>query len=79
MPAVAVIRGRLVLFIFNRFKGYLDGIFSPSKSGYGLTRVLCEGGSTYSVEMKFVDTMGKLVAAKATFYVQTDVEGRRLG
>jgi len=24
VPAVAVIRGRLVLFIFNRFKGYLD-------------------------------------------------------
>ncbi len=25
VPAVAVIRGRLVLFIFNWFKGYLDG------------------------------------------------------
>ena len=25
VPAVAVIRKRLVLFIFNRFKGYLDG------------------------------------------------------
>jgi len=28
VPAVAVIRKRLVLFIFNRFKGYLDGIIS---------------------------------------------------
>jgi len=28
VPAVAVRRGRLVLFIFNRFKGYLDGISS---------------------------------------------------
>jgi len=28
VPAVAVIRRRLVLFIFNRFKGYLDGIIS---------------------------------------------------
>jgi hypothetical protein len=26
VPAVAVIQGRLVLFIFIRFKGYLDGI-----------------------------------------------------
>ena len=25
VPAVAVIRMRLVLFILNRFKGYLDG------------------------------------------------------
>jgi len=31
VPAAAVIRGRLVLFIFNRFKGYLDGIFSPKQ------------------------------------------------
>ena len=31
VPAVAVIRGRRVLFIFNRFKGYPDGIFSPDK------------------------------------------------
>jgi len=28
VPAVAVIRRRLVLFIFNRFKGYLDGKIS---------------------------------------------------
>jgi len=28
VPAVAVIRRRLVLFIFSRFKGYLDGIIS---------------------------------------------------
>ena len=27
VPAVAVIRKRLVLFILNRFKGYLDGKF----------------------------------------------------
>jgi len=31
VPAVAVIRKRQVLFIFNRFKGYLDGIISPKK------------------------------------------------
>ena len=32
MPAVAVIRRRLVLFMFNRFKGYLDGRSSfPSR------------------------------------------------
>jgi len=31
VPAVAVIRKRLVLFIFIRFKGYLDGIISPNE------------------------------------------------
>jgi hypothetical protein len=31
VPAVAAIRGRLVLFIFIRFKGYLDGISSPKR------------------------------------------------
>jgi hypothetical protein len=30
VPAVAVRRKRQVLFIFNRFKGYLDGIISPN-------------------------------------------------
>jgi len=31
VPAVAVRRGRLVLFILNRFKGYLDGIILPGR------------------------------------------------
>jgi len=31
VPAVAVIRKRLVLIIFNRFKGYLGGKFSLYK------------------------------------------------
>jgi hypothetical protein len=31
VPAVAVRRGRQVLFIFNRFKGYLNGIKSLEK------------------------------------------------
>ena len=31
VPAVAVIRKRQVLFIFNRFKGYVDGILSLKK------------------------------------------------
>jgi len=45
VPAVAVIRKRLVLFILIRFKGYLDG----SKCliiEYIATRVLCEESST---------------------------------
>lgn len=45
VPAVAVIRKRLVLFILIRFKGYLDG----SKcliTDYIATRVLCEESST---------------------------------
>jgi len=31
VPAVAAIRKRLVLFILNRFKGYLGGKFSLNK------------------------------------------------
>ena len=31
VPAVAVIRKRLVLFILNRFKGYVDGRTCPNK------------------------------------------------
>ncbi len=34
VPAVAVIRKRLVLFIFNRFKGYLDGKYILYKGTY---------------------------------------------
>ena len=45
VPAVAVTRGRLVLFIFNRFKGYLDSK-SSSQRGLIYTRVLCERGCT---------------------------------
>lgn len=39
VPAVAVIRKRLVLFIFNRFKGYLGGFNLPNL-GTIKTRVL---------------------------------------
>ena len=38
VPAVAVIRKRLVLFILNRFKGYLDGKYLP-KTRYIFARV----------------------------------------
>lgn len=38
VPAVAVIRKRLVLFIFNRFKGYPDGRNLPGKEQF-LSRV----------------------------------------
>ena len=41
VPAVAVIRKRLVLFILNRFKGYLGGKYSPLYR-YIFTRVLYE-------------------------------------
>jgi len=56
VPAVAVRHDRLVLFIFNGFKGYLDGNFSLR--GYEISRVICEKGSTTGGEMKFVDTFG---------------------
>jgi len=38
VPAVAAIRKRLVLFILNRFKGYLDGRICLN--GNNFTRVL---------------------------------------
>ena len=41
VPAVAVIRKRLVLFILIRFKGYLDGKYL-SLIKVHFTRVLCE-------------------------------------
>ena len=44
MPAVAVIRRRLVLFIFIRFKGYVDGKNKP-KRRYDFTRVIFDEGS----------------------------------
>ena len=56
MPAVAVIRRRLVLFIFSRFKGYLDGKISP-KQDTVFTRVIYEKVSIYGVELKFFDTL----------------------
>ena len=34
VPAVAVIRRRQVLFIFNGFKGYLDGTLSLKRDWY---------------------------------------------
>ena len=57
MPAVAVIQERLALFIFIRFKGYLDSILSLYK-GTNITRVLIRevNVSTISEEMKFFDT-----------------------
>lgn len=39
VPAVAVIRERLVLFIFNRFKGYLDGLSDLYKWVYVLDKL----------------------------------------
>ena len=60
MPAVAVIRKRLVLFIFTRFKGYLDGknrLFYR-QARYDYTRVIYKEVSIYGVgELKFVHTI----------------------
>jgi len=36
VPAVAAIHKRLVLFIFNRFKGYLSGKISLKKGQFKL-------------------------------------------
>ena len=56
MPAVAVIQERLVLFIFIRFKGYLDGKISPQQDTI-FTRVIYKKVSIYGVELKFFDTL----------------------
>ena len=45
VPAVAVIRKRLVLFIIIRSKGYLDGENKP-KIRYYFSRVKCDKVST---------------------------------
>lgn len=55
VPAAAAIRIRLVLFIFTRFKGYLDGIISLTR--YSYTRVIYEEVSICGVELKFFDTI----------------------
>ena len=57
MPAVAVIQERLALFIFIRFKGYLDGILNLGIR-INITRVLMRevNVSTIGGEMKFFDT-----------------------
>jgi hypothetical protein len=56
VPAVAVIRKRQVLFILNRFKGYLDGqndlISSSIWLEFYVRSTVLLGG-----EMKFYDTL----------------------
>jgi hypothetical protein len=54
VPAVAVIRKRLVLFILNRFKGYSDGNITLFRDN--ISRVLYKEVVLVSVEIKFVDT-----------------------
>ena len=51
VPAVAVIRKRLVLFIFTRFKGYSDGRNLPKKEQF-LSRVKKKKGRIYGGELK---------------------------
>ncbi len=55
MPAVAVIRRRQVLFIFNRYKGYLDRITSPEE-GTSIARVLYEKRRINRGKIKFYYT-----------------------
>ena len=75
VPAVAVIRKRLVLFIFNRFKGYSGG-FNLPKLGTIKTRVLYKKIVLMEERWNSLILAG-LVKAKAIFYVKTDAEGRR--
>lgn len=76
MPAVAVIRKRLVLFILIRFKGYLDGQNSIIKKMYYLARVLYERAVSEEERLYFMIPK-RLVKVKTALYVKTDVEGRR--
>lgn len=75
MPAVAVIRKRLVLFILIRFKGYPNG----QNSFYNVTIWL-----EFYVRVQYLRRRDEIlwyqrdsVNAKAALYVKTDVEGRR--
>ncbi len=62
MPAVAVRRGRLVLFIFIRFKGYLDDIFRPKIQGTDIVEFdVRDKFRTVGVEMQFIDTIGTVM------------------
>ena len=54
VPAVAAIRKRLVLFILNRFKGYLDGKICLKRNNF--SRVLYKEVVPVSGEMKFNHT-----------------------
>jgi len=75
VPAVAVIRKRLVLFILIRFKGYPNG----QNSFYNVTIWL-----EFYVRVQYLRRRDEIlwyqrdsVNAKAALYVKTDVEGRR--
>jgi len=76
VPAVAVRRERLVLFIFNRFKEYVDGVFSL-KLGTIILELVCKEVVFGDERCNPVIPQG-LILAKAAFYVITDVQGRRL-
>ena len=68
VPAVAAIRGRLVLFILNGFKGYLDcQINLYNKGTFWLEFNVRGTNRTSRVEMIFFDTLCRLIKAKATF------------
>jgi hypothetical protein len=75
VPAVAVIRKRLVLFILIRFKGYPDGQYIF----YNVSTWL-----EFYVRGQYLRRRDEIswyqrdsVKAKAALYVETDVEGRR--
>jgi len=56
VPAVAAKRRRLVLFIFNRSKGYLDGLFSHQQETNKL-EFYVRRGVFMELELKFIDTI----------------------
>jgi len=57
VPAVAARRGRLVLVIFIRFKGYLDGTLTPKKWGTNeLEFCTKESFGIIRVEIEFCNT-----------------------
>ena len=74
MPAVAVIRKRLVLFILIRFKGYLDGQYIIYDSTW-LEFYIRRQYLRWRDEIQWYQRDS--VKAQAAFYVITDVEGRR--
>ncbi len=75
MPAVAVIRKRLVLFILIRFKGYPDGQYSFQNVSTWLEFYV--RGQYLRRRDEILWYQRDSVNAKAALYVKTDVEGRR--
>ena len=73
MPAVAVIRKRLALFLLNRFKGYSNGKAKSIRNFNAKLEFYIRGQYLRRRDEMFLYQRDS-VKAKAALYVITDVE-----